>query len=45
MTGDISLIDETRAAAEWILSSNIECDALKTRINKLFSGVSEHGFN
>jgi len=45
MTGDVLLIDETRKAADWLLNSDIKYDGLKERINRLFSGVSEHGFN
>ena len=45
MTGDVLLIDETRKAADWLLNSDIKYDRLKERINRLFSGVSEHGFN
>jgi ATP-dependent DNA helicase RecG len=45
MTSDVSLIDETRKAAEWFLGSGIKHDGLMNRVNELFSGVSEHGFN
>jgi ATP-dependent DNA helicase RecG len=50
LTTDLSLIEETKQAAEKILTEDSELKkpenaGLKTRINKLFSGVSEHGFN
>jgi ATP-dependent DNA helicase RecG len=45
MVSDVTLVNETKEAAERIISGGTEHAELKARINKMFSGVSEHGFN
>jgi hypothetical protein len=39
-------VSETKLLAERLLEADTELsEGLKARINELFSGVSEHGFN
>ena len=46
LSGDVALVNETKLLAERLLENEEELSAgLKARINELFSGVNEHGFN
>jgi ATP-dependent DNA helicase RecG len=46
LSGDVTLVGETKLLAERLLEADAELNgALRARINELFSGVSEHGFN
>jgi ATP-dependent DNA helicase RecG len=46
LNGDVTLVNETKLLAERLLEADAELNgALRARINELFSGVSEHGFN
>jgi ATP-dependent DNA helicase RecG len=46
LSGDVTLVNETKLLAERLLEREEELSgALRARINELFSGVSEHGFN